>query len=149
MTGREVGMKASWRRATEFHVGTTMLRNHPQNLQQSRSHVEGFEDPKLEERNSKIQLTWMEIMEKVCHGCGDLFSGPAFGFSVILSLVLVIALGRTSTWRVEPFRRSGQSRSQKKNLMTAGDGQKNDWMEESDVPVLEGCYKLKRDENGI
>ena len=31
VTGREVGMKASWRRATEFHVGTTMLRNHPKN----------------------------------------------------------------------------------------------------------------------
>lgn len=60
-------------------------------------HVEGFEDPKLEGRNSKIQLTWMESMEEVCHGYGDLFSGPAFGFSVILSLVLVIALGRTST----------------------------------------------------
>lgn len=33
--------------------------------------------------------------------------------------------------------------------MTAGDGPKNDWMEESDVPVQEGCYKLKRDEKRI
>ena len=62
-------------------------------------HVEGFEDPKLEGRNSKIQLTWMEIMEEVCHGCEDLFSGPAFGFSVILSLVLVLALGRNIDMR--------------------------------------------------
>ena len=31
VTGPEVGMKALWRRATEFHVGTTMLRNHPKN----------------------------------------------------------------------------------------------------------------------
>lgn len=33
--------------------------------------------------------------------------------------------------------------------MTAGDSPKNDWMEESDVPVQEGCYKLKRDQKRI